>query len=321
VQGSVQPEDPIYETFKDYLIAVGPVTNLKEATFHMIHLGQQQVQVESPSEEPNLSMIIRGAYDTTLKRRLIPFVEGPCYCPEGPELGIYGGMPPDIICVICYRKLGTIPLDVWTDLQFEIKMVQGYLEATVQITRDLFANPTWRCLMIQVADPNAEGDPGSANYPDPAIIRTILGHIIYETSAAAALGEQCAHRWIIMPNGVDSKCLLCEGVRKLDPQELQIIEAAEQAGVQFLKWPERFARLQQPKARRRRSKSKSGSKATGGVKVGTEIPEGFIPVAEAAALLSTDAKRLRKRIRNGEFEATKVSNRVYVKMEAQDEET
>lgn len=220
-------------------------------------------------------MIIRGAYDTTLKRRLIPFVEGPCYCPEGPELGIHGGMPPDIICIICYRKIGSIPLDVWTTLGFEIKAMQGYLEATVQLTRDLFANPTWRCLMVQITSPNAEGDPGAINYPDPAIIRTIPGHIVYTTSEAAALGEQCAHRWIIMANGVDSKCLLCEGIRKLDTQELAIIESAEQAGVQFLKWPERFKQLQQTRSRKRRSKSKRSSGSRGGVAVGVEVPRGL----------------------------------------------
>jgi len=259
-------------------------------------------------------MIIRGSYDTTLKRRLTPYVQRPCYCPEGPNIGIHGGPVPDIICIECYRHIGVIPETLWEELQVEIRSIQLYLEATSELSLELLNHPHRRCLMTNIVDPNIEADPGSLNYPDPSIIRTIPGHIIYDSAEAAALGSQCAHRWIIMPNGKDAKCLLCEGIRELDPQELSIIESAEQAGVQFLKWPERFQRIAKTRSRKRRSKS-SSSKATGGVQVGTDIPEGYIPVKDAAKILGTDPKRLRKRIRSGEFEATKVGNRVYVRVE------
>lgn len=150
------------------------------------------------------------------------------------------------------------------------------------------------------------------------LIAAIPGHIIFNTPQEAADGSNCSHRWIITEDD-EIKCILCEGVRKLTSEELQIIETAEQAGVVFLKWPERFdsmQRIHDSKRRRKRKKGKGVSKATGGVKVGTEVPEDFLPVKEAAAKLGTDPKKLRKKIRSGLYEAVKVGNRVFVKLEA-----
>lgn len=148
----------------------------------------------------------------------------------------------------------------------------------------------------------------------PNLIKTIPGHIVFKTQQAAANGSSCAHRWIITEDN-EVKCILCEGVRKLTPEELKTIETAEQAGVVFLKWPERFQAMERAKGSKRRRKRKAGSKATGGVQIGTEVPEGYLPVKEAAAQLGTTAKKLRKSIRSGLYSGTKVGGRVFVKLE------
>jgi hypothetical protein len=148
----------------------------------------------------------------------------------------------------------------------------------------------------------------------PNLIRAIPGHIVFETQQAAADGSNCAHRWIITEDN-KVKCILCDGERVLTPEELQIIEVAEQAGTVFLKWPERFKAMERARGSKRRRKRKTGSKATGGVQIGTEVPEGYLPVSEAAAKLGTTAKKLRKSIRSGLYSGTKVGGRVYCKIE------
>lgn len=148
----------------------------------------------------------------------------------------------------------------------------------------------------------------------PNLITTIPGHIIFNTSQDAADISNCLHRWII--TGDDQiKCILCEGVRKLTTEELQIIETAEQAGVVFLKWPERFDSMQRVRDSKHRRKRKKGTRAPRGVKTGVEVPEGYMDVKTAAAKLGIDPKKLRKKVRNGLYEAIKVNNRVYLKLE------
>jgi len=166
-------------------------------------------------------------------------------------------------------------------------------------------------------------DPEKAvpSIPDPSIIKMLPGHIIYESGEAAASASFCDHRWILDENN-KVRCVLCDGVRELTQKELQVIENSKAAGVQFLRWNERFAALERlagPKGKRARRKQtraprKASSKATGGVAQGTVVPEGFIDVKTAAAQLGTDPKRLRKKIRSGHYEGIKVGGRVYVKI-------
>lgn len=153
--------------------------------------------------------------------------------------------------------------------------------------------------------------------PDASAIRMIPGHIIYDSGDAAADGSHCNHRWILNEDERTARCLLCEGERTLTDDELRIIEEAAQAGVVFLRWPERFAamaKLRAPGRKARRRARKAGTREKRGVAEGTSVPDGFVPVKAAAAHLGTDPKRLRKRIRAGEFEAVKVGGRVHVKL-------
>ena len=151
--------------------------------------------------------------------------------------------------------------------------------------------------------------------PDPSLIKVLPGHIAYKDAREAETAQWCAHVWVIH-EGTSARCVLCEGERTLDADEVEVIEKAEQAGVVFLRWPERLGAMMKARSSGKRSRRKrTGSSATGGVGVAETVPEGFIAVGVAAEQLGIEAKKLRKLIRSGRYEGKKVGGRVFVKLE------
>lgn len=267
-------------------------------------------------------------------QRLIAQSSRVCLCEdEEPDLVLRGPFPSHIMCAGCWVDFGEVPLADWEHLITRIRISQSYGEATTALRQNQINNPNWRVFMTESQPTDLIDLPVpliaklSASeisevsevegIPNASAIQMIPGHVVFESGEDAVDGSNCNHRWILNDDNITARCLLCEGERTLTKDELRVIEEAAQAGVVFLKWPERFAamaRLQAPskKARRRARKAKPGESR--GVATGATVPEGFIPVKEAAAQLGTDPKRLRKRIRSGEFEATKVGGRVHVKI-------
>ena len=203
-----------------------------------------------------------------------------------------------------------MPSDQWAQLHYETLTTVRYMELTYELRVYQRNHPNQEVFMTDQVE-----ETQILTELSPNLIATIPGHIIFNTPQDAADGSNCLHRWIITEDD-EIKCILCEGVRKLTPEELQIMETAEQAGVVFLKWPERFDAMERARGSKRRRGRKTGSKTTGGVKIGTEVPEGFIGVKTAAAKLGTDPKRLRKKIRSGLYEGIKIGGKVFVKLEA-----
>lgn len=131
------------------------------------------------------------------------------------------------------------------------------------------------------------------------------------------LSPNCPHRWVLEnepPN--TARCVLCSGTRTLQEEEIQRIQSAQASGLVFLRWPQRLETSKRPKARATAIPVDGAPREAkpSAVTVTTEIPEGFIPVGEAAQKLNMDAKKLRKSARSGRVQAIKVGGAVYVKL-------
>lgn len=229
-------------------------------------------------------------------------------CCENPDLVTFGPFPPSIRCRACKASVGSVPKYAWDLINQRVIVEQTYVEATVRLRDIQRKYPKWRFFMVERSN---------GLIPDPSLIKVLPGHIAYKSPRDAENEQHCAHVWTIS-EGANARCVLCEGERVLDSDEVAVIARAEQAGVVFLRWPERLASMMKARKSGKRSKrrrKKDGSKATGGVAVGVEVPAGFVAVGVAAEQLGIEAKKLRKMIRSGRYEGTKVGGRVYVKME------
>lgn len=229
-------------------------------------------------------------------------------CCESPDLVTIGPYPPSIKCRACGQPVGSVPRYAWDLIYQRIIVEMEYVEATVRLRDIQRKYPRWRFFMVERSN---------GLIPDPSLIKVLPGHIAYKSPRDAENEQFCAHVWTIS-EGTNARCVLCEGERVLDADEIAVIEGAEQAGVKFLRWPERLASMMKARKsgkRSKRRKRKGESKATGGVAVSAEVPPGFIAVGLAAEQLGIPAKKLRKMIRSGRYEGTKVGGRVFVKLE------
>lgn len=259
-------------------------------------------------------MIIRDQYDTWLKKQLRIYIKRECYCGNGVKPTLHGNPPPTIICTECLRSVGVVPSDAWPQMEFKIKAQARFLEATAELRLELRHHPNWRCFMTTQ-------DQSVSDIPAANIIKTIPGHIVYDSGDAAARGDNCVHIWILADDN-KAKCVHCEGVRDLDEAEIMTIEAAEAAGVSFLKWPDRFDAMQKARGttRRGRRRKKKDRKAPGvprGIaNVQAEVPSTHVSIKVAAQAMNIPGKKLRKMVRSNptRYEAVKVGRQVYIKI-------
>lgn len=222
-----------------------------------------------------------------------------------------------IRCKKCGDPVGIISAAETKLLHRMSTIIIEYMERTHPLSTILTNHPTWRTIMT-------EEQPQSIHEIDSdKILRLLPGHLIFESSEARAVGESCNHRLILQPDGRSARCVLCDGLRTLDDEEVKAISAAQQAGVIFLRWENRLRAMERlqmggsKKRRRTQEKTKKDPSLSRGVEVQVEVPAGFIPVAEAAIQLKLDPKVLRKQIRKGVYEGAKVGGRVYVRIKVE----
>ncbi|KPK91450.1 MAG: hypothetical protein AMJ88_13645 [Anaerolineae bacterium SM23_ 63] len=218
-----------------------------------------------------------------------------------------------IRCGSCSSPVGLIPVYEAKLLHRMSTITIEYREATDYLTRLLEKNPTWRMMMTK------EQPESIHSIDSDRVIRLLPGHMVFESKAGREGGETCNHRLVLEADERSARCVLCGGTRTLADEEIKAIDAAQQAGVIFLKWEERLKAMENLRTRRskkrRRTPSKKGTVGPSeAVETKDAVPEGFVPVAEAAKKIGVDAKTLRKQVRSKVYEGVKVGGRVYVRI-------
>jgi len=255
-----------------------------------------------------------------LHARLRQFVEQSCTCVHS-IYTIGAGAPPEVCCLNCDKILGFVSWAWWEELRAHTELSTLYDAATIKLRA--IQQSTWEVFVLN-PQTTVQTALVAPNTDLATMLKVMPGHIVWETSDAKDSGQFCAHRFVIEedpePGAIPkARCLLCSGVRELSVSELTVIEEAEQAGVVFLKWQDRFEELSNLKSRgregRRRRRGAHVSKATGGVATQATVPEGYILVKEAAAQLGIAPKKLRRSIRGGMYPGAKVGGRVYCKID------
>lgn len=217
-----------------------------------------------------------------------------------------------IRCKTCNQIVGVIPKDVTRALIRYTDIILEYQQNTYMLTNLLQKNLTWRIFMT-TAQPQSIHEIDSDK-----VIRLFPGHLVYESSTKREAGETCNHRLVLKEDGLSARCVLCGGTRKLDEDEILAITAAQKAGVIFLQWRDRLRAMEHLRMggkKRRKKRVQKGKGKTGpskAVEARTQVPDGYLPVKEAAEKLEMDAKTLRKQIRRGIYQGVKVGGRVYV---------
>lgn len=254
-----------------------------------------------------------------LHEELSEFVEVHCNCHYERTIYTLGvGAPPDVRCLNCEAIVGQTSSEWWEDLRMNTELATLYRESVGFFK---VQKPEWEVFILNQQTQTPSVEPNDRLHH---MLQMMPGHIVWRTAEAKESGQFCTHRFILVddpePNAVPkARCLLCRGMRELEDKELQVIEEAEQAGVVFLKWQERFEELSNLKAQgrrgRRKRKGTRTSKATGGVARGSSVPAGYIGIKAASEILGIEPKKLRRKVRSGAYPATKVGNKVYVKLD------